>query len=363
MMLIFDGDYPMTTAFDLKRDLTLPIAEIQAKEAGGDNIAICSLPEMRRGRVAVALVKISARVYREGDPLPGYLAQYMAYAVAQGHLAYYRALAKMGQAHILTTRQALADHVAEWEQAKSAAPLPVGFILGLEGADPITSPAQVQEWWEAGLRVVSLTHYGRSAYAHGTGTRGPLTALAKPLLQEMERVGMMLDLTHIADEAFWPAMDAFNGSVLASHQNCRALVPGERQFTDHQLLAIIKRRGVIGTSLDTWMLHAESGGRDWHAVLQWPKRRDVFPRSAVTLETVADHIDHVCQLAGNANHAAIGGDTDGQGGLDGMPDGIQTVADYQKIGDVLARRGYTPDDVANVLYRNWTRFYTQGLPG
>ncbi|MCB0187557.1 MAG: membrane dipeptidase, partial [Caldilineaceae bacterium] len=158
-------------------------------------------------------------------------------------------------------------------------------------------------------------HYGVSSYAHGTGTSGGLTPAAKSLLEAMAQLGMLLDLTHIADEGFWQALAIFDGPVLASHQNCRALVPGERQFSDEQLRAIIERSGVIGVSMDTWMLYRASN-LDW-AKAGITERRELFPRAAVTLADVADHIDHICQLAGNADHAAIGGDTDGQGGVEG----------------------------------------------
>jgi len=208
--------------------------------------------------------------------------------------------------------------------------------------------------------VVSLTHYGLSTYAHGTGTPGGLLSQAKALLQEMESVGMILDLTHIADDAFWQAVDIFSGPLLASHQNCRALVPGERQFSDEQLKIILDRGGVIGASMDTWMLYPE-GRLDW-ANTQAVTRRNRFPREAVTLDHVADHIDHVCQLAGNSHHAAIGGDTDGQGGREGAPYEIDTVADYQKIATILEKRGYSQDDITNVMYRNWQRFFEKWLP-
>merc|ERR1711969_166051 len=118
----------------------------------------------------------------------------------------------------------------------------------------------------------------------------------------MDAAGMILDLTHTSDEAFWQALDLFSGPVLASHQNSRALVPGERQFSDEQLKALLARGAVVGASMDTWMLYAE-GGLDWGGEI--PPRRTRFPREAVTLENLADHIDHVCQLAGNAQQAAI----------------------------------------------------------
>ena len=366
-MLVFDGDYPMAFgAVDLNRDLTLPVAEFRAVEDEAPRIAgwphagtMATLPEMRRGRVAAALVKVVGRIRQKGSPIWGYSSGDIAYAAAQAHLAYYRILQQRGEARLLTTRAEVSAHIEEWSQAETRADLPVGLVLGMEGADPILWPEQVHEWWENGLRVVSLSHYGVSTYAHGTGRPGPLLPTAGPLLKEMDAAGMVLDLTHTSDQAFWQALDLFSGPVLASHQNCRALVPGERQFSDEQLRAILDRGAVVGASMDTWMLYAP-GDLDWGGVI--PPRRSRFPREAVTLGHLADHIDHVCQLAGSSRQAAIGGDTDGQGGVEGAPWEIDTVADYQKLAGVLQERGYAAEDIDNVMYRNWQCFYEQWLP-
>jgi membrane dipeptidase len=148
--------------------------------------------------------------------------------------------------------------------------------------------------------------------------------------------------------------------VVASHQNCREICPGQRQFSDDQLRLVIERGGVIGASMDTWMIRPVEGF-DWSNTGSFD-RREHFPREAVTLEHLVDHIDHVCQLAGNAKHAAIGGDTDGQGGTEGAPLEIDSVAHYQKIEPILSARGYSADDVAGIMYRNWQRVYAEHLP-
>ena len=372
-MLIFDGDYPMAHgALDLNRILTVPISEARAlpdKDADTrwPNAGImATLPEMRRGKVAGALVKVVGRIKRPNSPLWGYSSADGAYAAAQGCLAYYRILARRGEVRLLHTGGDYAEHFAQWAAVDAAgadtSAMPIGFVLGMEGADPILWPEQVEDWWADGLRVVSLTHYGVSSYAHGTGTgtAGGLTAQAKPLLRAMARLGMILDLTHIADEGFWQALALFDGPVLASHQNCRALVAGERQFSDEQLRAIIERVGVIGASMDTWMLYRD-GQLDW-AKAGISERRDLFPRQAVTLAHIADHIDHVCQLAGNVNHAAIGGDTDGQGGVEGAPFEVDTIADYQQLAAILSGRGYDQTAIEQIMFGNWLRFYTRWLP-
>ena len=229
----------------------------------------------------------------------------------------------------------------------------------MEGADPIVEPSQAAYWWNEGLRSLILAHYGQGHYSDGTGGSGGLTPKGKQLLREIETLGMILDLTHTAEEAFWQALDEYDGPVLASHQNCRALVPGERQFSDEQLRAILDRGAVIGVSMDSWMLY-QPGNLDWGG--HHPERREVFARADVTLQNLADHVDHVCQLAGNATQAAIGGDTDGQGGRDGAPAEVDSVVDYRKLAMILRERGYDEEDVANVMFRNWTRFYSEHLP-
>ena len=247
----------------------------------------------------------------------------------------------------------------QWSEATDYDDLPVGMVLGMEGADPIMWPEQVHEWYESGLRVISLSHYGVSRYSHGTGTgiSGGLLPPAKDLLREMDSLGMILDVTHTSDESVRQELDLFSGPVIASHQNCRALVPGERQIPDDLLKRIIERGAVIGASMDAWMSYKP--GIDWANI---PDRRSVYPRKAVTLKDLVDHIDYVCQVAGNSLHAGIGGDTDGQGGREGAPFEIDTVADYQKVADILERRGYSQEDIANVMHRNWQRFFETWLP-
>jgi membrane dipeptidase len=368
-MLIIDGDYPMAHGgMGRDRDLTQTIDRVRAAPfeqdtAGrGHGETLASLPEMRKGKIAVALVKVVGCVKRPVHHHGDHCSDEIAYGAAQGQLAYYRILETKGETRILETRGDFSSHMATWSEATEYDDLPVGMVLGMEGADPILWPEQARQWWDQGLRVASLSHYGVSRYSHGTGTGtdGGLFPETEPLLREMESLGMILDVSHTSDESIRQALDLFSGPVLSSHQNCRAVVPGERQLPDDLLQRIIDRGAVIGSSMDTWMLNR-------HYQLDWgsgkiPNRRTLFPREAVTLEDYADNIDHVCQMAGNSFHAAIGGDTDGQSGREGAPYEIDTVADYQKVGDVLAKRGYADEDVANVMHRNWQRFFEKWLP-
>jgi membrane dipeptidase len=209
-------------------------------------------------------------------------------------------------------------------------------------------------WVDRGVRCASLVHYGHGRYAGGTGTEAPLTSIGRELLAEFTRLGVILDLTHLSDQAFFDVLAAFDGPVFASHQNCRALVPRGRQFTDEQLRAVIERDGVIGVACDNWMLLA-----DWPAQSAGGARPH---RSAVPISALADHIDHICQLAGNTRHAAIGSDLDGGFGTEQAPDGLDSIADLQKLAAILTDRGYSTEDVALILGGNWIRFFQEHLP-
>jgi len=165
----------------------------------------------------------------------------------------------------------------------------------------------------------------------------------------MQQVGMALDVTHLADQAFYEALDAFDGPVLASHHNCRALVPGSRQLSDDMIRLLIERDAVIGAALDAWMLHPG-----------WVKGKT--SNEVVSLEDYVAHIDHVCQLAGNARHSAIGSDLDGGYGTEQCPHDLDTIADLQKIPDLLRKRGYTESDIELIMHGNWIRFLRQTLP-
>jgi membrane dipeptidase len=332
-------------ALSWNRDLRLSVAEMRRLEQGmtqkGRAASTVSFPEMRAANLAVSSATLIARVQQPGSDVSGYRHPDIAYGIAQGQLAYYRLLEADGVVRIIADVATLDQHLAEWEE-RGADNTPLGFIISMEGADPIVSPDQVGEWWDAGLRIVSLAHYGPSGYAHGTGTPGPLSPRGRPLLRAMEEVGMILDVTHLADESFFQAVESFGGPLLASHTNCRVLVPGDRQFTDEMIQLLVDRDAVIGAVMDAWMLYPGYV-------------RGETPRELIGLKDVVDHIDHVCQVAGSSRHAAIGTDLDGGYGTEQCPSDLDTIVDIQKIPDLLRARGYSDDDVANIMHGNWLR--------
>ena len=160
----------------------------------------------------------------------------------------------------------------------------------------------------------------------------------------MEQAGMLLDVTHLSDQSFWEALDVYSGPVLASHHNCRTLVPGDRQLDDEQIKVLIERDAVIGAAFDCWMIKP-----GWVIGVTEP--------GEVTMEHIVDHIDHICQIAGNARHVALGTDLDGGFGKEQSPADLETIADLGNIATILAARGYSEEDIEGILYRNWVEFF------
>jgi membrane dipeptidase len=356
-MLIIDAHLDLSmNALQKNRDLLSSVYTIRAREnktvpSKGRAQGTVAFPEMRQGRIALSIATLIARSTGQAAPHIDYGSPTQAYGMAHGQLAYYRALEMEGHIRIITDTASLDSHIAEWQNwetagAEASSTPPLGFVISMEGADPILHPEQLAAWRDAGLRLLGPTHYGPGRYAGGTSTELGLTELGPPLLAEMMRLGIILDLTHLSDQAFWEALDHYQGLVLASHNNCRALVPHQRQFDDAQLRAIFERDGVIGAAFDAWMLQP-----GW--IIGQTTNENV------TLATVVDHIDYVCQLAGNSRHAAIGTDLDGGFGREQSPRDLDTIADLQKLVGLLADRGYGDDDIAAIMHGNWLRLLRQ----
>ena len=352
-----------TNAMHLNRDLTQPVHEIRAKERalgwtdyvdrGNGTVAF---PELRQGGVGLVWGTLIARYSERGAPLkslalPGWHSPEQAYAGALGQLAWYREMERRGELVQIRSRRDLAAHT-ELYQKRGEEMLPIGYVLALEGADSIVTLDHLHTYYELGLRSIGPAHFGPGRYAAGTQSDGSgLTTAGRELLREMNQLNVLLDLTHLTDRGFYEALEVYHGPVLASHQNCRALVPGERQFSDAQLRAVIERGGVVGGALDAWMLEAgyERGG---------PSPRDL----GIELERIIDHWDHICQLAGNANHVGIGSDLDGLFGVEQSPYDLDTVADLAKLPVLLRRRGYDEAAINGILYGNFARLLEQALP-
>lgn len=350
--LIFDAHLDLAmNALEWNRDLTRSVATLRANEAGKTDKpdrgnGTVSLPEMRRGGVGLCVATLIARIEHNAySPVFGWRSPAQAWAQTQGQLAWYRAMEEAGEMVQIRDATALEKHLALWSSANTTENLPVGYVLSLEGADSILSLDHLARAREQGLRAIGPAHYGPGVYANGTDASGGFNAKGRELLQEMHRLGFILDVTHLCDECFWEALDIFQGQVWASHQNCRALVPHMRQFSDEQIKALVARGAVIGTALDAWMLTPG-----------WVRGKTTPQSAGLTLEHYVNHIDHVCQIAGNADHAGIGSDLDGAFGREQTPADLDTIADLGKVPALLERRGYKADEIAGMTSGNFINF-------
>lgn len=383
-MLIIDAHEDIAyNALELGRDIRLPVLTTRRNEArkilqviGTDknavrhtqspphrDIAMSGLPELRRGGFGVIFGVIFARPATSGYCYEGtgsqmYRSIEEAYRIGREQLNYYRQLAEEPGITLIGNQQDLQEVLMAWEHTRANDPEhPLGLVPLMEGADPIRTPEEVETWFKDGLRIIGPA-WSRTRYAGGDFMSGPLTPAGKVLLSEMDRLGLILDTTHLAEESFWQALHLYHGSVIASHSNCRALTMckfdplsrqanEQRHLSDDQIRALVERGSVIGVVPCNAFLDAT-----------WTRGN----RFDIRLELLVRHIDHICQLAGNALHVGLGSDIDGGFGRDETPQELDTVADLAKLADALRSAGYKEEDVVSIMGGNWRRFLEQALP-
>ena len=254
-------------------------------------------------------------------------------------LNYYEDLASQGHVRLILTQS---DLRSVFEDQKR-----VGVVLLMEGADPILSPENVHDWYALGLRILAPS-WRATRYAGGTHMPGPLTDAGRQLIGQLEKSRLILDVSHMSDESFFEALTLFTGRVIASHSNCRALVPTDRQLSDEMIHALISRGSVIGAVFNNPFLL-----KDWETGMV---------KSQVTLNHVVQHIRHICTIAGDALHVAVGSDLDGGFGVENTPMEIDTVADLGKLASALSNDGFSEEDVEAIMHRNWLRTLEEALP-
>jgi membrane dipeptidase len=356
--LIFDAHLDLSmNAMEWNRDMRLPLVEIRRRELGMSDKpdrtrnTIC-LPEMRRARMGLCVATQIARYSGRFSKLPGWSSPEQAWAHTQGQLAWYRAMEECGEMVQLRTGADVEAHAARWRAAtaEDMRKLPIGYLLSLEGADSILSWRHLEKSRADGLIALGPVHYGPGVYGHGTDDQGELTLKGRELLKEMERLGIILDVTHLCDESFWDALGRYSGPLWASHHNCRALANWNRQLTDEQIKAIIDRGAVIGMAFDAIMM-----------VHGWTHLRSKAQDFNLKLEKICEHIDHVCQIAGNAKHVGMGTDLDGGFGNEQTPMDLDSVTDLHSLVAPLTARGYSAEDIDNIFSGNFLRFLREHL--
>lgn len=363
LMLIIDSHQDLAwNMLTYGRDYTRSVRETRQIEAGtatpernGD--CIVGWPEYQQGRVAVVfstLYATPAKKKEAGDLLV-YKDPESAHRLYRDQVDVYRKLADShpDKFRLIASTPELDSVIEHWSRSgQEADGHPVGLIYLMEGAEGIRSPHELAEWWDLGLRMIGLAWAG-TRYCGGTGEPGPLTDEGRQLLSAMSDFNFLLDLSHMDEAAAYESLDRYEGPVMATHANCAALMRGaetNRHLPDDVIRGLIEREGVIGViPLNAFLK------------VGW-LRKNGSRREEVSLDVLIAHIDHICQLAGNSEHAAIGSDFDGGFGLQSIPPELDSVADLQVIGRKLLDRGYSETDAANVLGGNWLRFLRRNLP-
>lgn len=349
-MFVVDAHLDLSmNALEWNRDLRRSVFDIRKTEVGMTDKpdrakgTVC-FPEMRQGNIGLCVATLIARYVKEGNPIPGWHSPEQAWAQTQGQLAWYKAMEEAGELVQITDVNSLNKHLELWQQTDTSN-LPIGYVLSLEGADSIVTIGHLERSYENGLRAIGPAHYGPGTYAQGTDATGGIGQKGRDFLKEMERLNIILDATHLCDDSFWEAMDHFNGPVWASHNNCRKFVNHNRQYSDEQIKELINRGAVIGGALDAWML-----------VPDWVRGTSTPEGTNCNMETMINNLDHICQLTGNTKHVGIGTDLDGAFGKEQCPYDLETIADLQMIPNMLEKRGYSQQDINNIMHQNWIEF-------
>ncbi len=351
MQMIVDAHLDLSmNAMEWNRDLTRPIEEIRSRENAMTDKpdrgnGVVNFEELRKGNIGLVVGTQIARYVSRQNPLPGWHSPEQAWAHTQSQLAWYKAMEERRELTNINNLVSLDNHLQQWDSTVDRSKMPIGYVMSLEGADSIVTINHLERAYKNGLRAIGPAHYGPGRYAQGTDSTGGIGKIGRELLTEMERLNIILDATHLCDDSFWEALENFNGQVWASHNNCRSIVPHNRQFSDDQIRELIRRGAVIGGVMDAWMLVP-----NWVRGISTPKSMNV------TFEKLIDHMDHICQLAGNTLHVGIGSDLDGGFGKEQSPTDIETIADLQKIPTILSQRGYKKEDIENITGQNWIRF-------
>jgi len=264
-----------------------------------------------------------------------------------------------------------------------------GVLIGIEGGYAIENDLDLlRSFHRVGVRLMTLTHWTHTDWADASGDPQPvwngLTEFGKSVVKEMNKLGMIIDVSHVADKTFWDVIGVTEAPVVASHSCCRALSDHFRNMTDDMIQALAKNQGVIGINFAPGFINAETDKKGlalWDEVAKknglpadyreaarsdpekknpaWAEftvRRAALDKTlpVVDVKAVVDHIDHVVKLTGNANHVGLGSDFDG---IDSTPVGLENAGKMPAITDELVRRGYKEPDIRKILGGNFLRVW------
>jgi membrane dipeptidase len=359
-MIIVDAHQDLAwNILTFQRDYTRSAAETRRLEKGslapdlnGDTLLGWS--NYHSGRVALVFATLfcAPERHRLGEwDTQVYRTPFQAHHLYSAQLdAYHRLVdAHPDQFRLIRNKADLEGSLSQWKEGAQEEH-PVGLVILMEGAEGVQEPAELEDWWQRGVRLIGPAWAG-TRFCGGTREPGPLTREGLALFEGMSDFGFTLDLSHMDEQAALQALDVFPGAIVATHANALALLKGSesnRHLSDRVLRSLIDRDGIVGLVPYNRFLVAGWSPEDG--------------REAVPLDRLVAQIDYICQLAGDARHAGIGSDFDGGFGLQSVPAGIDTIADLQKLVPLLREKGYTDNDIAAILGGNWLSLLQRTLP-
>lgn len=306
-----------------------------------DGIPTVGLPDLKAGHIGLICGTLFVAPRASQKEMDGevYATAAEAYDQATAQLRWYQQQEMAGR---LSLVRRAADLPADSDPGSR-----LRCILLMENADPIASPAQVQWWHRQGIRIVGMA-WRQTRYAGGTGAPGGLTPAGRELVRALDDHGILHDVSHLAEQSFWDLLDLTppGRPVMASHSNCRSLIPTDRQLSDDMIRAIVQRNGVIGINFyDRFLVP-----------------RATLARRRASLSDVMDHVKHICDIAGDCDHIGIGTDFDGGLGREQIPHEITTAADLSKLAASASRAGFTAPEIRKLMAGNWLRFFRATVP-
>ncbi len=280
---------------------------------------------------------------------------------------------------------ALVHSYSEYSVAQKAGKIAV--LISIEGGYAIEDDlGKLDQFYNQGVRLMTLTHWLHTDWADASGDEKAefcgLTEFGEKVLREMNRIGMIVDISHAHDETFWDVLRITDSPVVASHSCCRALSKHHRNLTDEMLVALAKNGGVVGINFAPFFLNAEEGAKEEEIGTEIvkklglptshrefskidPEKRAAFDKEfkervqelwktdpPATVKTLVDHIDHVVKVTGNADHVGLGSDFDG---IESGPVGLENAGKLEAITQELAARGYSEQDIRKILGGNFLR--------
>ena len=258
----------------------------------------------------------------------------------------------------------------------------IAALLGIEGGHAIEdSPRLLRDYYDLGVRYMTLTHANSNHWADSSGDANKpnngLSPLGKEIVAEMNRIGMIVDISHVSDKTFWDALEVSKAPIFASHSSCRAISPAPRNMTDEMIAALGKKHGVVQINFSCDFLNPEVYAADEAVRAKMVTMRDELIKKyaddpqglqgamrearraagqaeggkRATLADVVKHINHVVQIAG-VDAAGLGSDFDG---IDCAPEGLDSVDKWPNLTRALLEEGYTAVEIRKIYGGNTLR--------